>query len=94
MLGALQGIMVGFMNSKTWHYKNAGWSRSDGVLMKTGGFAKYGLSRNCGCIGAKQIKQLERKRYWPNTRPINGLIMGRLVVSKNQETRKVMLGSE
>ena len=29
------------------------------------------------------------KRYWPNSRPINRLKMGGLVVSKNQHTRRV-----
>ena len=57
--------------------------------------AKKRLSRKfCGRVGAKQIKQVERKRYWPNTRTINRLIMGELVVSKNQQTRKVKLESE
>ena len=51
---------------------------------EAGSFAK--------CIRAKQIKQVERKRYWPNTRKINRFNVGGLSGIQDLTNKKVKQG--
>jgi hypothetical protein len=59
-----------------------------GVLSKQGDRKIDGLSQKIADASGK-TDQVTRtgKRYWPNTRTINGLKMGGLVVSKNQNKK-------
>jgi hypothetical protein len=66
-----------FMSSKTMALKNARFGVGGQIfLLNQEGVQKMGPEFFCRCIGAKQIKQAERKWYWPNTRTINRLNSG------------------
>ena len=76
------------MNSGLWHLLKMYGSESEGVfgvLLNREFFAKEGLSTNSADASEQnRSSDWNGKRYWPNTRSINRLKMGELVVSKNQ----------